>query len=441
MMAYTVGDDRSADTRLLSWDVIGSLGHVEALASGGIISRHSRGQMRRALLAALEAARAGALRIEARHEDVHSAVEFWLTRHAGAVGQRIHTGRSRNDQVALDIRLYLKNEVLALHARMTALAVALLAFGRRHRKVVWPGYTHHRIAMPSSAGLWAAGYAEGLIDAADGIAGFWGQLDRSPLGTAAGYGVPLPLDREAAARSLGFAGIDQVVTTTQNARGQLEGAVLFWCLGAAQECAKFSADVIQFSATESGWLVLPNRWATGSSIMPHKRNPDLFELTRARAAAIEGDLATVLALRSKLAGGYHRDFQLLKAPLWRGVDSTREMLTVLEAVVPELDVDAARGASALVNDVFATDDVMRRVRQGTPFRQAYHEVAAASARGDAFPRLSPRELAATRDSTGAMGNIPWQKLAARARAAQRWAATAQRQYQRALDRLTGRGRR
>lgn len=441
MMTYTIGDDRLADARLLSWDVIGSLGHVEALAGGGIISRHARGRMRRALLAALAAVRAGTLRIEATHEDVHSAVEFWLTRHTGAVGERIHTGRSRNDQVALDLRLYLKDEVLGLHRRMIDLALALLAFGRRHRDVIWPGYTHHRIAMPSSAGLWAAGYAEGLLDAADGIGGFWGRLDRSPLGSAAGYGVPLPLDREAAARALGFAGVDQVVTTTQNARGQLEGAVLFWCLGAAQECAKLSADVILFSSAESGWVVLPHRWATGSSIMPHKRNPDLFELTRARAAALEGDLAAVLALRSKLAGGYHRDFQLLKAPLWRGVDATREMLTILEAVVPELGVDAARGAGALVNDVFATDDVMRRVRQGTPFRQAYHDVARASARGETFPRLSARELAATRTSTGAMGNIPWQKLAARARAAHRWRTIAARNFQRALDRLHGRRRR
>jgi argininosuccinate lyase len=441
MLAYTVGDDRVADARLLTWDVIGSLGHLEALAGGGIISARERGRMRRALRAALEAANSGALRIEARHEDVHSAVEFWLTRHAGDVGERIHTGRSRNDQIALDLRLSLKDEALSLHARMIALAEVLLAFGRRHRSVVWPGYTHHRIAMPSSAGLWAAAYAEGILDAADGIAGFWPRLDRSPLGSAAGYGVPLPLDREAAARALGFAAVDQVVTTTQNARGQIEGAVLFWCLGAAQECAKLSTDAIQFSATETGWLVLPPRWATGSSIMPHKRNPDLFELTRARAALIEGDLAAVLALRSKLAGGYHRDFQLLKGPLWRGVDLTREMLDILAAAIPELGVDAARGDAALVNDVFATDEVMRRASDGVPFRRAYHDVAAASARGEIFPRPSARALAAKRTSTGAMGNIPWQTLSARARAAHRWGDGERRRFQRAIDRLCGRSRR
>ena len=285
-------------------------------------------------------------------------------------------------------------------------AATLLAFARKHRRVVWPGYTHQRIAMPSSAGAWAAAYAEGLLDAADGVLGFWARLDRSPLGSAAGYGVPLPLNREAAARALGFRGIDQVVTTTQNARGVLEAQVLFWCLGAAHECAKLAADVILFSADEFGWLSLPAEWSTGSSIMPQKRNPDLFELTRARAAALEGDLATVMALKAKLAGGYHRDFQLLKAPLWRGIDRTRELLTVLRAVMPQMGVDAARGIAALRPEVFATDEVMRRVGTSVPFRRAYRDVADGLRRGVPIPALSAKAITATRISTGGLGNLP-----------------------------------
>jgi argininosuccinate lyase len=266
MMAYTVGDDREVDARLLRWDVLGSLGHVEALARGGIVSARERGRMRRALLAALRAVENGGLRIEPRHEDVHSAVELWLTEHFGDVGERIHTGRSRNDQIVVDMRLYLKSEVLLLHTLMTEFAGTLLQFAREYRRTVWPGYTHQRIAMPSSGGLWAAGYAEGLLDVADGVIGFWSRLDRSPLGSAAGYGVPLPLDRESAARALGFAAIDQVVTTTQNGRGQLEAQVLFWCAAAAHECAKLSTDVILFSADEFGWLMLPAEWSTGSTV-------------------------------------------------------------------------------------------------------------------------------------------------------------------------------
>jgi len=436
MMAYTVGDDREVDARLLRWDVIGSLGHVEALARGRVISTRERGRLRRALLAALKAVDGGKLTIEPAHEDVHSAVEFWLTRHFGDAGERIHAGRSRNDQVVTDIRLALKYDVLALHGLMTDLADTLLDFAREHRRTVWPGYTHQRIAMPSSGGMWAAAYAEGLLDAVDAVLGFWPRLDRSPLGSAAGYGVPLPLAREAAAKALGFAGIDQVVTTTQNARGQLEAQVLFWCAGAAHECAKLSTDVILFSSDEFGWLMLPPEWSTGSSIMPQKRNPDVFELTRARAAALEGDLATVMALKGKLAGGYHRDFQLLKAPLWRGVDRTREMLTMLDAALPHLGVDAARGFAALRNEVFATDEVMRRVRGGTPFRVAYRDVSAALKRGDAMPVASAAALAAARSSTGAMGNLPLGSLAQRVRRARRWQRSEAGRFERALARLT-----
>lgn len=435
MMAYTIGDDRQIDERLLWWDVIGSLGHLEALAKGRVISARDRSRLRRALLAALRAVDSGELRIGARHEDVHSAVEFWLTERFGDAGERIHTGRSRNDQVVADIRLYLKDEVLRLHALVTDLAATMLEFAREYRRTVWPGYTHQRIAMPSSGGLWAAGYAEGLLDAAAGVAGFWQQLDRSPLGSAAGYGAPLPLDREAAARALGFSGVDQVVTTTQNGRGQLEAQVLFWCAAAAHQCAKLSTDVILFSSDEFGWLVLPSEWSTGSSIMPQKRNPDVFELTRARSAAIEGDLAAVLALRSKLAGGYHRDFQLLKAPLWRGLDHTRELLAILTAALPQLGVDDARARAALRNEVFATDEAMRMVREGKSFRAAYRDVAAAVKRGAALPALGATELAAARSSTGGMGNLGLPELATRLRAARRWNASESRRFAGALDRL------
>jgi argininosuccinate lyase len=440
MMAYTVGDDREVDARLLRWDVLGSLGHVEALARGRVVSARERGRMRRALLAALRAVDSGGLRIGPRHEDVHSAVELWLTDHFGEVGERIHTGRSRNDQIVVDMRLYVKHEVLLLHTLMTDFAGTLLQFAREYRRTVWPGYTHQRIAMPSSGGLWAAGYAEGLLDVADSVIGFWSRLDRSPLGSAAGYGVPLPLDREAAARALGFAGIDQVVTATQNGRGQLEAQVLFWCAAAAHECAKLSTDVILFSSDEFGWLMLPAEWSTGSSIMPQKRNPDLFELTRARSAAVEGDLAAIMALKSKLAGGYHRDFQLLKAPLWRGVDRTREMLTILNAVLPHVGVDDARAGAALRNEVFATDEVMRRVRAGAPFRRAYREVAAAVQGGGDTPRISAAALAAARTSTGAMGNLGLTALGGRLRAARRWCATESRRFAAALARLERRSR-
>jgi argininosuccinate lyase len=248
--------------------------------------------------------------------------------------------------------------------------------------------------------------------------------------------VPLPLKREAAALALGFRGVDQVVTTTQNARGMLEAQVLFWCLGAAHECAKLATDVILFSADEFGWLSLPAEWSTGSSLMPQKRNPDLFELTRARAAALEGDLATVMALKAKLAGGYHRDFQLLKAPLWRGIDRTREVLTVLDAVMPQLGVDAARGLAALRPEVFATDEVVRRMGTGMTFRRAYRDVADTFKRGEPIPQMSAKAITARRISTGGLGNLPIGALAARLRASQHWCRSEQRRFGAAISRLT-----
>ncbi len=437
MLSYTVADDRALDARLLRWDVIGSLGHLEALAQGGVVTARERGAMRKALLAALKAVEQGELRITVEHEDGHSAVEFWLTRRFGDVGERLHAGRSRNDQVVTDIRLFLKDEVLSLHRLMLTLAEQLLAFGAGHRRVLWPGYTHQRIAMPSSAGIWAAGYAEGLLDAADAVLGFWPRLDRSPLGSAAGYGVPLPLVREAAARALGFAGIDQVVTTVQGGRGMLEAAVLFWCSEAAHHCAKLSSDVILFSAEEFGWLVLPNELSTGSSIMPQKRNPDLFELTRARSAALEGDLATILALKGKLASGYHRDFQFLKAPLFRGLDHCRELLAMLATAIPRLGVDEVAGMAALTGEVLATDEVMRRVRTGTPFRRAYREVAADVKRGVTMPTLTAGQLIAARRSSGGIGKLPIAALRQRLRGAARWNASRRGAFTRALARLTG----
>lgn len=439
MLAYTVGDDPVWDARLLRWDILGSLGHAEGLRRSRIISEAEHTRMRRALRAALRAAAAGTLRIEAQHEDVHSAVELWLTRHHGAVGERLHTGRSRNDQVAVDLRLYLKDRVLSLHAEALGLAGALAAFAAKHRRVLWPGYTHQRRGMPSSAGLWAAAYAEGVLDTAESLAGIWPSIDRSPLGSAAGYGAPLPLRREAAARALGFAGLDRNVATVQNGRGKLEAAVLFWCTQLGHELGRFATDVIHFSAEEYGYLVLPADLATGSSIMPQKRNPDLFELTRARTAVLHGELAQVLALSAKLGGGYHRDFQLLKAPLMRGTDATGEMLAMMAAAVPRLGVDAERGLAALAGPTLATDEVMRRVRGGMPFRRAYRDVAESLRRGEPMPSLGPAAIIAARRSTGGIGNLGLGETRAHIAAARRWNRRERARFDAAMRRLAGRG--
>lgn len=438
MLRYTVGNDREVDRELLSWDVLGSLGHIEGLQRSRLLSDGEHRRLRAGLRAAWRAVHDGSLVIGAEHEDAHSAVEVWLTDRVGTVGQRLHTGRSRNDQVTVDLRLWLKHHLLALHAAAGRCAEALVTMASRHQRVLLPGYTHTRRAMPSSIGLWAGAYAEGLLDGMESLPGLWARIDRSPLGSAAGYGVPLALNREATAKALGFAGLDHNVASVQNGRGKLEAATLFWCTEFGHELSRLSADVILFSAAEYGYLILPPELATGSSIMPQKRNPDLFELTRARAAALEGDLATVMALKAKLSGGYHRDFQLLKEPLFRGVASTRAMLDMVALAVPRLEVDTERCRAALAGDALVTDEALRRVEMGEPFRAAYRDVAAEFKAGASFPEPSVAALLARRRSAGGVGNLGLPAVRGRLRRARAWQGRERARFEKAMARLAGR---
>lgn len=440
LLELTAGDDRVWDARLLRWDVLGSLGHIEGLRASRLLGVHDHARLRQGLRAALAAADQGRLALRPDQEDVHTAVEQWLTRRLPGLGERLHTGRSRNDQVACDLRLYLKDRLLALHAAALGLTEALLAFARMHQRVLWPGYTHQRRAMPSSVGLWAGAYSEGLLDTIESLPDLWLRVDRSPLGSAAGYGVPLPLKREVTARALGFGGLDRNVATVQVGRGKLEAAALFWCTQLGHEVGRLAQDIILFSAEEFGYLVLPAELATGSSIMPHKRNPDLFELTRGRAAALEGDLATVLRIKSGLASGYHRDFQLLKEPLMRGLDRGEGMLAALTMAVPRMAVDRQRCAGALVGGALATDEVMRRVEAGAAFRVAYREVAAALQHGESFEAPSASRILARRRSSGGLGDFGFDRAAARARSARRWGNRERARFNRAIARLRGRTR-
>jgi len=242
------------------------------------------------------------------------------------------------------------------------------------------------------------------------------------------------------ARDLGFASPEASVTSVQNGRGKLEGAVLFWCSEIARDLAKLSSDVILFSAEEFGWLVLPAELATGSSIMPHKRNPDLFELTRARAAQVDGALAEVLALGRGLPSGYHRDFQFLKAPLFRGIDRTTEMLGMITSAVPRLLVDRVRGKRALSGEILATDEVFRRMTAGTPFRTAYRAVAAELKQGAKMPDLTPAQILAARKSVGGMGDLALGAARRRIGAGRRWNGKARRKWEGALATLAGEAR-
>ena len=433
---FTVGEDPAWDRHLLRWDVLGSLGHVEGLRASRLLSPTDHRRLRAGLRAALRAVDRGRLRIGPRHEDAHSAVEDWLVARLGSAGERVHTGRSRNDQVAVNVRLLLKDRILELHHAATDLAGALLAFAGTHRAALWPGYTHLRRAMPSSAGLWAAALGEGLLDTAESVGAVWRLVDRSPLGSAAGYGVPLALKREAAARALGFREVEHAIGSVQNGRGKLEAAALFWCVQLCHDLGKLATDVVLFSGEEFGLLELPAEFATGSSIMPHKRNPDVFELTRGRVAQVEADLMATLGIRAKLTSGYHRDFQLLKGPLIGGLARTGSLLSMMTVVVPALRVRS----QLLAGGALSTDEVMRRVEAGIPFRRAYREVAAALKRGDRFPVPTPRQLIARRRSTGGLGNLDLGAARRRLRMAERWRRGERTRFDRAMARLAGTSR-
>jgi argininosuccinate lyase len=435
--AYTTAEDRGWDARLLVWDLLGTLAHIEGIAAAGLLTARERDRLRAAVRALLREARGGRFAIGEGDEDVHSAIEKALVRRLGALGEKVHAGRSRNDQVAVDIRLFLKDRLLAVADRTLATAGALAAFAWRHRHVVFPGYTHLRRAMPSTIGLWAAGYAESLLDDLVLLEAALGLADRSPLGSAAGYGVPVPIDRERVARRLGFAGVQRVVTSVQTLRGKLEAAVLaaLWAIG--HDLGKLAWDVVLFSAEEYGFLRMPAELATGSSIMPHKRNPDVFELTRGRSRQLEGLAVQAMAIAGGLPGGYHRDLQLTKGPVMAGLDTVAAMLATVSAAVPQLAVDRAACRAALAPDLLATDEVFRRVRNGATFRSAYREVAAdaAAARLPAPP--ADAEILAVRRSPGNAGDPDLGGVASAIRGERRRWRARRRRFDAALAVLEG----
>ncbi len=427
MAAYTAGDDRRWDQRLLRWDIIATTGHVAGLTEAGLLTMDENATLAAELTQALAATDAGLLTVTEDDEDAHSALEHRLVDRLGELGEKVHTGRSRNDQVMAALRFYLKAELLEIERAVVTTARSLIAFGASHQRVVMPGFTHLRTAMPSSVGLWAAGYAEVLLDNLGLVDAAYDLADRGPLGSAAGYGTPLPLNRRAVSDALGFASPQLAVTAVQLSRGKLEATVLSALWAVARDLAALSWDVVLFSADEYGFFILPTELATGSSIMPQKRNPDVFELTRGRAGIIAGLATQAMAVAGSLPGGYHRDLQLTKGPMMEGIDTVHAMLTMIAGAVPRLGVDPERCAAGVGGDLLATDEVYRRVREGVPFRTAYRQVAAEIKGGGEVPHLEADALLDARQHLGGAGAPALDELG----------AIADRAHERIMDRDHG----
>ncbi len=315
VLRYTAGEDYRLDERLVAYDIRASIAHAEMLHAQQLLSAADLAAIRTGLAALAAEHERGAWRIELADEDGQTALERHLSERVGAAGARIHLGRSRNDQVLAAIRLYLRDAIAALGAGATEAAQALEALAARAGATALPGYTHLQQAMPSSVALWAGGFAAELRDDAVGLAQVLRRTDLNPLGSAAGYGTPgLPVDREATRAALGFASVQAPVTAVQLSRGKAESQLLFEITLLLQDLGRFAADVLLFASAEFGFVSLSEAFTTGSSIMPQKRNPDVFELIRGRTATAQGCLVEALAVCAKLPSGYHRDLQLLKFP-------------------------------------------------------------------------------------------------------------------------------
>ena len=368
---FTVGEDPVLDLAWAWHDVVASAAHVRTQFQAGMLNQDEAQQLLGGLATVLAEVEAAKFVIPPEQEDVHTAVELRLQTLLGPVAGRLHTGRSRNDQVLTDLRLWLKEQVIGAQAETQQLIGQFLAFAGQHGAAPLPGYTHLQRAMPSSWALWAAGFAGALAGVLPLLDGALRVVDRCPLGSAAGYGTPLPLDRHFSASLLGFSGPEEAVTSSQLLRG-LDAAAVLGALGAiATLIARFAADVVLYTSVEFNLLKLPDAFTTGSSIMPQKRNPDVAELLRAQARKVLAARREIEDIVAGLSSGYHRDLQLSKAPMLRGILAARESLCVATHLVPALQPQPLR----MDPELYATAEAFRRAQQeGRPFRETYREV-------------------------------------------------------------------
>jgi argininosuccinate lyase len=376
VLDYTAGEDHALDERLVAYDVRASVAHAEMLAAQQLLAPSDLAAICDGLNALGAEHARGVWHVELADEDGQTALERRLTERIGPAGGRVHLGRSRNDQVLAALRLYLRDAVATLRGGADEVAAALEALAVRAADIPLPGYTHLQQAMPSSVALWARGFAAEIRDDAAGLGAALRRIDKNPLGSAAGYGTPgLPLDRQATQLKLGFAQVHEPVTAVQLSRGKAEAQLLFEITLLMQDLGRFAADVLLFATREFGFLTLPEAFTTGSSIMPQKRNPDVFELIRGRSATAQACLTETLSVCAKLPSGYHRDLQLLKFPLFRGIDLATATLAILPPAIAALEFDPQ--AIRLDPAIHATAEANRLVvEEGIPFREAYRRIAA-----------------------------------------------------------------
>lgn len=373
--AFTVGNDYLLDQELVVYDCQASIAHAKMLGKIGILTSEEMQSLVKELEHIAELAKQGKFEIRQEQEDCHTAIEEHLTEQLGDLGKKIHTGRSRNDQVVTALRLYYKDQLSEIVELAESFKAPLKGFAGKYGDVEIPGYTHTRKAMPTSIEDWAGAFADEITGNITRIESVLTLIDKSPLGAGAGYGVPLELDREFTAKELGFGSVQKYPVSTQNTRGKYESDILHACKQVMFDLNKLATDLVWYSAPEFGFFELPEKLCTGSSIMPQKKNPDVFELVRAKYHQVLGWQTQIQSMTANLTSGYHRDLQLTKEPVMRGLKTTRESLEIMAYAVGNMEVNEDRCAAAMTEELYATERAYQLVKEGVPFRDAYRKIA------------------------------------------------------------------
>lgn len=371
---FTTGKDREMDLYLAEFDVLGSIAHIAMLAEIGLIGADELPLLREELKKIYQSIKAGDFSIEPGVEDVHSQVELLLTKSLGDLGKKIHSGRSRNDQVLLDLRLFTRSKLEEILQAVYALFELLIKLSERYKKVLMPGYTHLQIAMPSSFGLWFGAYAESLVDDVRMLEAAFKICNRNPLGSAAGYGSSFPLNRTLTTKLLGFDGLNYNVVYAQMGRGKMEKTVAFALASVAATISKLAYDACLFNSQNFGFIALPTEFTTGSSIMPHKKNPDVFEISRAKCNKLQQLPQDIAAITLNLPSGYFRDYQLLKEIFLPSFDELLDCIIMTQASLERIRVNEHILDDLRYEYIFSVEEVNKRVLAGIPFREAYKQV-------------------------------------------------------------------
>lgn len=371
---FTVGRDREMDLFLAKHDVLGSMAHITMLESIGLLGSDELPILLKELKSIYALAESGDFVIEEGVEDVHSQVEMLLTRKLGDLGKKIHSGRSRNDQVLLDMKLFTRAQIQSIVEAVSELFEVLIEQSNKYKDVLLPGYTHLQIAMPSSFGLWFGAYAESLVDDMMLLLAAWKMTNRNPLGSAAGYGSSFPLNRQMTTDLLGFDSMDYNVVYAQMGRGKIEKTVAFAISGIAATISKLAFDSCMFTSQNFGFIKLPDECTTGSSIMPHKKNPDVFELTRAKCNKIQTLPQQIMMIMNNLPSGYFRDLQIIKEIFIPVFEELRDCLKMTTHIMREVEIKKNILDDAKYDFIFSVEEVNRLVLEGMPFRDAYKKV-------------------------------------------------------------------